>query len=154
MLDVLHKLWFSLTGLLDVTVRVTVILTLSLVHYYLHTGRRSNLSLSFLSTRSDCNLWHLYAGLGQLAWRTCVWAEFSSFPKNGFEFLPVWVQGHGSAVGIATRLRAGWFGVRIPATARNFSLPRNIKTASGVHPASVKAAGKWKLPLISILSRG
>ena len=39
-------------------------------------------------------------------------------------------------VGIATRLRTGWFRVLVPRGANYSSLPQNNHTTSGVHPAS------------------
>ena len=39
-------------------------------------------------------------------------------------------------VGIVTRLWAGRYGVGISAETKDFSLPQNFHTGSGVHPAS------------------
>ena len=39
-------------------------------------------------------------------------------------------------IGLATTLRAGRFGVRIPIEARDFSLHQNVQTSSAAHPAS------------------
>ena len=40
----------------------------------------------------------------------------------------------GSVIGIATTLRAGRPGVRIPVRARHSAVLQNVKTGSGAHP--------------------
>jgi hypothetical protein len=37
---------------------------------------------------------------------------------------------------VLPRLQAGWYGLRIPARTRDFSLLQNVRTGSGSHPAS------------------
>ena len=48
-------------------------------------------------------------------------------------------------VGKTTKLWAGWFGVRIPVGARDFSLSQNVETGSGADQSPVSTA---------VLSRG
>jgi len=43
---------------------------------------------------------------------------------------------HCHMVGIVTGLRTGWYGIRILAKARDFSVLRNVQPGSGTHPAS------------------
>jgi hypothetical protein len=45
--------------------------------------------------------------------------------------------------GVATRLRAGQFGVQIPVGARDFSLLENVQNCSGAHPASYSVVVSW-----------
>jgi hypothetical protein len=53
----------------------------------------------------------------------------------------------GDTVVVATRLGDGWFRIRIPATAKNFSLLRKVQTGSGAHTASYSMG-------IAVLTRG
>jgi len=43
-----------------------------------------------------------------------------------------------SVVGVATMLRAGWFGVRIPVRISDFFVRRKVQTGSGTHPHSIQ----------------
>jgi hypothetical protein len=89
-----------------------------------------------------------------------IWAHF---PRNGMMYvwerewqLPVTslctsphVRIRGSVVGVATRLRGGRFGIRIPRGTRDFSFLLNVQTRYGPLPTSCslgtvgKAAGAW-----------
>jgi hypothetical protein len=46
------------------------------------------------------------------------------------------ISSHHSVVGILTTLQDGRYEVRIPKRIRDFSVPQNVYTGSGAHPAS------------------
>ena len=76
------------------------------------------------------------------SWRTQQIQEMHQYGRRPLEY-----RSRDKVVGIATRLRAGGFRVRILVRSKDFSLLQNVQTGSGAHPASSSVCS-------GVLSRG